>query len=142
MREWRTIRRDIYAALSNYDCNVYYHRPTSDGECGYFEINIDDNKSQIIDVEMSLDSFRIGDMRYFKLCKIKDGELCEIEYTIEKNIIKFSINTDEAIIVLEEQNHIARNMPAIIIVIAMAVISLALIATMSIRMYLLRKKQK
>lgn len=42
MREWRTIRRDIYAALSNYDCNVYYHRPTSDGECGYFEINIDD----------------------------------------------------------------------------------------------------
>lgn len=24
MREWRTIRKEIYAALSNYDCSVSY----------------------------------------------------------------------------------------------------------------------
>jgi len=43
MREWRTIRKEIYEALDNYDCSVYYHRPSSDGECGYFEINFDDD---------------------------------------------------------------------------------------------------
>lgn len=42
MREWRSIRKEIYAALSNYGCSVYYNKPTSDGECGYFEVNIDD----------------------------------------------------------------------------------------------------
>lgn len=43
MREWRTIRKDIYRALKNYDCEVYYHRPSSSGECGYFEININED---------------------------------------------------------------------------------------------------
>jgi hypothetical protein len=40
--DWQEIRDAIYSALGDYDCTVYYHYPSSDGQCGYFSISIDD----------------------------------------------------------------------------------------------------
>ena len=38
---WRKALRDIENALSDYDYDVEYHRP-SDDKCGYYEITIND----------------------------------------------------------------------------------------------------
>lgn len=46
MKQWRTIRHDIYNALRHYECTVVYHPPNGKGWqscCSYFEITINDN---------------------------------------------------------------------------------------------------
>lgn len=52
--DWQEIRDAIYDALSNYDCNVYYHRPSSDGMCGYFAVTINEDDYDEDDVDSCL----------------------------------------------------------------------------------------
>ena len=44
----------IEDALSDYDCEVEYYSPTSDGECGFFEVDINDEYDQD-DVDAALE---------------------------------------------------------------------------------------
>lgn len=45
MRNWREIRSAIYHALSDYDCEVWYEKPSGRGwnaRCSYFTISINE----------------------------------------------------------------------------------------------------
>lgn len=45
MRNWREIKRAIYNALSDYNCEVWYNRPEGRGwnaQCAYFKVRINE----------------------------------------------------------------------------------------------------
>ena len=57
MKEWREIKSDIYDALEDYDCDVYYNKPEGRGynsRCGYFEVSINDDEWEWDDIESAL----------------------------------------------------------------------------------------
>jgi len=89
---------------------------------------------------MSLKSFAINDYRYLRLYKVVSGKLEEIDFEKELDTIKFVANTNDQIIILEELNHVDKNMAWVVIIIAFA--SAALISTIVLLVNNIRLKKK
>lgn len=55
MENWREIKSAIYNALSDYDCDVYYQKPTN-SQCAYFSISIEDEDYDSDDINCALEN--------------------------------------------------------------------------------------
>ena len=75
-----------------------------------------------------------------RLYKVVSGKLEEIDFEKELDTIKFVANTNDQIIILEELNHVDKNMAWVVIIIAFA--SAALISTIVLLVNNIRLKKK
>lgn len=65
----------------------------------------------------------VGNSKYLKVFKLINGELVELDYTIENNLVTFNLNSGGDIVFVEEQSMLYKNRFAIMIVSILAVLS-------------------
>lgn len=123
---------DIVMMLNAYDVKKYKT----------FEIKVDGNDPQDIDVTMSLKSFAVENIKYLKLYKLESGKLKQIDYTIDSGKIKFTAMTNDQIVVIEEMDIVERNQVIVYLIVAIAVIALMLNISIAIVYVMSKKKNK
>lgn len=106
-----------------------------------FEISVDDESmNEEIDVTLSIRAFSVENVKYLKLYKLESGKLKEIDYVRDNGKLKFTANTNDQIILIEELTEVDKNQVWIYLIISLAIVSFMIMLSISI-VYIMSKKR-
>ena len=108
-----------------------------------FEISVDDaTMNEEIDVTIAIKAFAVENVKYLKLYKLESGKLKEIEYIRDNGKLKFTANTNDQIILIEELTEVDKNQVWIYLIISLAMVAFMIMLSISIVYIMSKKKTK